>query len=250
MEQRELSQLKPNPNNPRGEVIVDDALRELAESIKEQGVLQPILVLPDGTIVIGHRRVKAAELAGLDAVPVVVRELSGSQQIQIMLIENLQREDLTALQIAKAYQTLTDHGLSINEIAKATGFRPDSVSKHLNILKLPDELHHCFDGEFAIPLGGVCHLLKLSPADQLGIGKLAAQERWLITEIAQAVNQGNPKKTYTTPSRFSSLATIVSQLEAIDEKLGRYPELKAAQNLLRQASRQLINGMEKARSAA
>lgn len=185
MEDREISRLKVNPNNPRGAVIVDDSLRELAESIQEQGVLQPILITPDGTIVCGHRRCKASELAGQQTIPCVVRDLTEQQQLQVMLIENLQREDLTALQTAKAYQVLIDHGLSIREIAKATGFRVETISKHLDILTLHPELHGAFDGDQCLPLGALRHLLDLPSDQQLRIGTMAKLSGWTVSKIAR-----------------------------------------------------------------
>lgn len=194
MENREVSQLKVNPNNPRGDVVVDDSLRELAASIQEQGVLQPILITPDGVIVCGHRRVKACELAGQQTIPCVVRELTEQQQIQVMLIENLQRKDLTALQTARAYQLLIDHGLSIREISKATGFRPESISRHLNILKLHPDLHGCFDGEFGIPLGGIRYLLEIDESRRLEIGLKCKEKGWSIAKLRRVAEKLNPTK--------------------------------------------------------
>lgn len=185
MEHREISQLKVNPNNPRGDVAIDDSLRELAESIKSQGILQPIVITPDGTIVCGHRRVKACELIAERTIPCLVRELTEQQQLHIMLIENLQREDLTALQTAKAYQVLVDHGLSIREIAKATGFRAETVSRHLDILNLHPDLHSAFDGDQCLPLGCIPYLIDLPPDEQLSIGTQARHKGWTVSRIAR-----------------------------------------------------------------
>lgn len=187
METREISQLRVNPNNPRGEVVVDDSLRELAASIQSQGVLQPILITPDGTIVCGHRRVKACELAAVRTIPVVMRNLTEQQQLQVMLIENLQREDLTTLQTAKAYRILIDHGLSITQIAKATGFRSESISRHLDILQLHPDLHSHFDGDQCLSLGAIFYLLPLPPEEQLRVGNMARERGWTLSGIAREV---------------------------------------------------------------
>ena len=149
---RKLSDLKVNPLNPRGDVVVDDSLRELAESIRSHGLLQPILVTPDGTVIAGHRRLKASQLIGMESVPVVVRDFSETQQLQAMLIENLQREGLSTIQTAKAYALLIRHGLFITDIAKATGFKSASISAHLEILKLPPQLHEYFN-DCRLPMG-------------------------------------------------------------------------------------------------
>lgn len=257
MEHRELSQLKINPRNPRGEVVVDEALRELAASIEAQGVLQPILITPDGTIVAGHRRVKAAELAALRTIPVIVRELSELQQLQVMLIENLQREDLNTLQTAKTYQLLTEHGLSIREISKATGFSASSISKHIDILSLPAELHHCFDGEFSIPLGGVKYLLELKSDEQLRIGKLAAEKRWLISEIVGAVGQAkgdrfpSVRQPATTQSnnREDAIARAIVSLYAITDKLEEQNAPRPAMFKLADGIRELEREVKKRNAA-
>ncbi len=98
-ETRPVNDLRPNPLNPRGELHVA-GLDELADSIRAQGVLQPLLVTPGGVVVAGHRRLAAARLAGLSEVPVVVRDLDAVQQQEIMLVENLQRQDLSAVELS------------------------------------------------------------------------------------------------------------------------------------------------------
>jgi ParB family chromosome partitioning protein len=91
--------LSPNPLNPRG-AVDGPGLDELAASIRAQGVLQPLLITPDGVVVAGHRRLAAARIAGLDEVRVVVRDLDPVQQQEIMLVENLQRQDLSAIELS------------------------------------------------------------------------------------------------------------------------------------------------------
>ena len=98
-ETRPVNDLRMNPLNPRDELHTA-GLDELAESIRAQGVLQPLLVTPGGVVVAGHRRLAAARLAGLTAVPVVVRDLNDVQQQEIMLVENLQRQDLSAVELS------------------------------------------------------------------------------------------------------------------------------------------------------
>jgi ParB family chromosome partitioning protein len=106
-EVRPIHLLRPNPLNPRGEL--DPAgLDELADSIRAQGVLQPLLVTPDGTVVAGHRRLAAARQAGLTEVPVMVRDLDRAQQQEIMLVENLQRQDLSPVELSGNASGTTD----------------------------------------------------------------------------------------------------------------------------------------------
>src|SRR5438132_10566410 len=119
-ETRPIDCLRPNPLNPRGE-LHPAGLQELADSIRAQGVLQPLLVTPAGVVVAGHRRLAAARLAGLSDVPVVARDLDRVQQQEIMLVENLQRQDLSPVEEARAYRRLLDAGHTIAQLARRTG---------------------------------------------------------------------------------------------------------------------------------
>ncbi len=94
-----LHSLQANPLNPRGELHAA-GLEELADSIRAQGVLQPLLITPSGVVVAGHRRMAAARMAGMADVPVVIRELDASEQQEVMLVENLQRQDLSAVELS------------------------------------------------------------------------------------------------------------------------------------------------------
>lgn len=139
-----ISQIEPNRNQPRRS-FDEDALQELAQSISEHGVLQPILVRPmiygGYQIVAGERRYRASRMAGLTEIPVIIRELSDSETMQIALIENLQRSDLSALEEAKGYQTLIDeYGFSQEEVARTVGKSRSAVANTLRLLGLPDEI--------------------------------------------------------------------------------------------------------------
>lgn len=140
-----LRLLQANPNQPRKQ-FDDAALDDLAASIREKGVLQPLLVRPqivDGQhiyeIVAGERRFRASQLAGIREVPVVIRELDDMETLAIALIENLQREDLTALEEAKGLQELKEQfNLSQEELAKQVGKSRSAVANTLRLLQLPD----------------------------------------------------------------------------------------------------------------
>ena len=139
-----ISQIEPNRNQPRRS-FDEDALQELSQSISEHGVLQPILVRPmiygGYQIVAGERRYRASRMAGLTEIPVIIRELSDSETMQIALIENLQRSDLSALEEAKGYQTLIDeYGFSQEEVARTVGKSRSAVANTLRLLGLPDEI--------------------------------------------------------------------------------------------------------------
>lgn len=139
-----LSEIEPNKNQPRQD-FDETALAELAESISKHGLLQPILVRPiiggGYQIVAGERRYRASRMAGLSEVPVIIRELSESETMEIALIENLQRENLTPIEEAVGYRTLMDeHGFSQEEVSKAVGKSRSAVANSLRLLKLPEDI--------------------------------------------------------------------------------------------------------------
>ncbi len=140
-----VHKVRPNPNQPRHR-FDDGALEELASSIRRHGVLQPLLVSEDGgdgyLLVAGERRWRAAKLAGLRTVPAVIRErLGDADQLEFALVENLQRQDLTPLEEARAYEQLrTNLGLSQAEIAERVGMNRSTVANSLRLLKLSDDI--------------------------------------------------------------------------------------------------------------
>lgn len=142
-----IDRLEPSPYQPR--TRLDDAkVAELAASIAEKGVLQPLLVRPAGDrfeIVAGERRYRAAQKVGLGSVPVVVRELSDQETLEVAIIENLQREDLTALEEAHAYQRLMAFGLDQSAVARSVGKSRSAVANTLRLLQLPADAREALD---------------------------------------------------------------------------------------------------------
>lgn len=138
-----IDRLKPNPHQPRKKWD-PKALEELAQSIQETGILQPIVVVPDEenyTIIVGERRWRAAKKIGLQTIPVLIRNLTETQQHEAMLIENLQREDLNPIEIAKAYQKMTQNfSYTQEDVAKKVGKDRASVANTLRLLKLPGDI--------------------------------------------------------------------------------------------------------------
>ncbi len=133
-----------------------EALQELADSIKEHGVLQPIVVTKEGSkyqIVAGERRWRASKLAGLETIPVIIRTLDDQNKLEMMIIENAQREDLTPIELATAYAKLKEQfNLTNTEISQRVGKSPSSVVNTMRLLKLPEEAkqamqeHHLMEG--------------------------------------------------------------------------------------------------------
>ena len=137
----EIEKILPHPNNPRKDL---GDLEELTESIRENGVLQNLTLVPAGDgryyCVIGHRRTEASKLAGLEKVPCVIKDMDEKTQIQTMLMENIQRNDLTPFEQAQGFQMMMDLGSSITDIVKETGFSESTVRHRLKLNELDQEV--------------------------------------------------------------------------------------------------------------
>lgn len=138
-----LSELRSNPYQPR-KVFDEDALQELASSIKEHGVFQPIIIkksIKGYEIIAGERRVKASILAGLDEIPAIIRDFNDTEMMEIALLENLQRENLNAVEEATAYKKLIETlALTQEELAKRLGKSRSHITNMLGLLTLPEEI--------------------------------------------------------------------------------------------------------------
>ena len=136
-----LNELRSNPYQPR-KVFDEDALRELADSIKENGVFQPIIVkksIKGYEIIAGERRVKASILAGLETIPAIIRDFTDEEMMQIALLENLQRENLNAIEEANAYKAMIDSlGITQEELSKKLGKSRSHVTNMIGLLRLSD----------------------------------------------------------------------------------------------------------------
>lgn len=142
VEQLDLKLLKPNPYQPR-KVFDEDGLAELTESVREHGVLQPIIVRKKGKkyeIVVGERRFRASGKAGLDTIPAVVRDMTDRQMMELAILENLQREDLSPIEEAEAYRQLMENlGLTQEQLAFRLGKSRPHIANHIRLLALPEE---------------------------------------------------------------------------------------------------------------
>lgn len=139
----DITLLQANPLQPRG-VISPDSLSELVESIREQGILEPLVVAntPAGyQLIAGERRWRAARILGLSKVPVVIKEATPREMLEMSIVENVQREDLNPIEKALAYKRLIDEfGLGTNEVAKRVGKSAPAVSNTMRLLSLPDAI--------------------------------------------------------------------------------------------------------------
>lgn len=164
-----LEELRANPYQPR-KVFKDDALEELAESIKLHGVFQPIIAkksIKGYEIIAGERRVRASKLAGLNTIPAIIRDFTDEQMMEIALLENLQREDLSAIEEAIAYKNLIENlGITQEVLAKRVGKSRSHVTNLLGLLRLPREVQRMInDGELS--MGHARVLSKFEDSDKM-----------------------------------------------------------------------------------
>ncbi|HWL24758.1 MAG TPA: ParB/RepB/Spo0J family partition protein [Ureibacillus sp.] len=138
-----VQKLVANPYQPR-KIFDDEAIEELAQSIREHGIIQPIVVRKKGSkyeIVVGERRFRAAKLANLEEVPAIVKEMTEEQMMEVAILENLQREDLTPIEEAEAYQSLIEKlNFTQEDLAKRLGKSRPHITNHIRLLQLPDEV--------------------------------------------------------------------------------------------------------------
>ena len=192
-----LSDLRSNPYQPR-KIFDENALEELASSIKEHGVFQPIIVKPSikgYEIIAGERRVKASLLAGLKEIPAIVREFSDAEMMEIALLENLQRENLTSIEEANAYKKLAETlNLTQDELAKRVGKSRSYITNTLGLLSLPSETQNLIN-EHKISMGHAKILSKLE--DKYQIQELTDK---IITE---GISVRQLEETTSSPAQFT-----------------------------------------------
>lgn len=211
-----LSAIVPDPEQPR-RTFDELSLEELAESIREHGVLQPIVVTPhsDGyMIVAGERRYHAAKKAGLDKIPTLVRTLSNQHKLELSLIENLQRRDLNVLETATAYLKLRDQfNLTLDQIGQRVGGKSvGAISNTLRLLRLPQMVRDAL-AEGKIREGQARPLINLDEATIEAIFPLIIKEEWsaraieqYVTKLKKTKQQGQrgDKKVSSLPTRYQT----------------------------------------------
>jgi ParB family chromosome partitioning protein len=221
-----LSLLKPNPEQPRQE-FDDASLRELADSIQEKGVLQPILAEADAEgaylIVTGERRVRAAKLAGLEKIPVIVRQFSAQEKLEIALIENVQREDLTPIEQALAYRRLMEMAnLSQEQIAQKVGKDRSTVANTLRLLKLPPEAQDALTRGSITSGHARALLMLLNPSDQQLLLRRVVESGISVREaedMAASLNKGKRGAAKAGRAGTAAATRKVPELHDIEQKL-------------------------------
>ena len=184
-----VDSIAPNPDQPRTH-FEDEALEELAASMREVGVLQPVVVTEsDGgyVLIAGERRWRAAKRAGLGVIPAVVREATGTSTLVEALVENVQRQDLTPLEEANAYQhLLEDYGMTQDQVADRVGRSRPAISNTVRLLQLPAAVQVLVDNG-ALSAGHVRPLIGLEDeAFATHLAERAAEEGWSVRQMEDA----------------------------------------------------------------
>ncbi|MET0159505.1 MAG: ParB/RepB/Spo0J family partition protein [Acidimicrobiales bacterium] len=217
-----MNSIVPNPFQPRSEF--DDAgIASLADSIEQVGVLQPILVRPDGDgayqLIAGERRWRAAQQAGLTVIPAIVREVRDASALEHAVIENLHRQDLNALEEAAAYQQLIDDfGFTQQQLAQRIGKSRPSVANTLRLLNLPPAIQGLLiDGRLA-----AAHARALlgveDRVEQQRLAEQAVAEGWSVRQVEQAVKEGapaHPKAPDDSPEPGTTRPAALLELEEL-----------------------------------
>ena len=227
----EISLIEPNPNQPRRE-FDQDALQELANSIREVGIIQPItLRLMDNgkyQIIAGERRWRASQLAGLTSIPAYIRTVEDEGVMEMALVENIQREDLNAIEVALAYQHLAETtGMTQEKISKRVGKSRAAVTNFLRLLKLPAQVQMALKNH-EIEMGHARALLAIdSPSEQIKLFKEIQKQQYSVRkveEMVQALKNGEDIKT--AKGKMVGKSQLPEEFEILKDRLAQFFQTK------------------------
>lgn len=218
-----VSEIEPDPDQPRRD-FKPEQLKALANSIKEHGVLQPIVVTKDGNkyrIVAGERRWRASKIAELEKIPAIVRTLDAQNRLELSLIENVQREDLNAIETATAYAKLkTQFNMTSEEVAHRVGKSETAVINTMRLLSLPDEAKHAMV-EHELSEGQMRPLITATPEQIKAVLPKIIKESWSARKVEQYMVELKARDKAAKNAK-ESLASSESESRAakLSKKLG------------------------------
>ncbi|MCI2774124.1 ParB/RepB/Spo0J family partition protein [Staphylococcus petrasii] len=231
-----VSEIKANPYQPR-KTFDEDKLQDLADSIRTHGILQPIVLrktIQGYYIVVGERRFRASQLAGLNEVPAIVKELSDSDMMELAIIENLQREDLNAIEEAESYKRLMDDlGITQQKVAERLGKSRPYIANMLRLLNLPTEVSKLVKNG---KLSGAHGRTLLGVKDISTMNKLAKQtirEAWSVRYLENVVAelQDGKESKNSTKSAHLKPKFIQKQERLLKEKFGTKVDISTSKNI-------------------
>jgi len=219
----DITELRPNPYQPRKSFQVE-AIEELKNSIIEYGIIQPLLVrkaIKGYEIIAGERRFRAAKEANLEKVPVIVKELNDQKMMELALLENLQRENLTPIEEAQAYVNLMkSYQLTQEELSKKLGKSRPHIANHVRLLQLPTQAIAMLNsGELSMGHGRALLSLKNKAKIKDVIAKIT-KEKMNVRQVEQLVHQLNETKSRPSKSRTKKDVFIVQFEDKLRERLG------------------------------
>ena len=233
VKQVSISKVEPNRDQPR-KYFDEDALQDLAESVKQHGILSPLLVVDRGDyyeIVAGERRWRAATIAGLKEVPVIVRDLTEQEIVEISIIENLQREDLNEIEEANGYKRLmTEFHLTQDEVAEKVSKSRTAIANTVRLLKLCEDVQRMLIDDM-ISAGHARALLGIDdPEDQYILAQRAFDEKLSVREIEKIVKNRGKEKVEKKKSE-SQMANVYKDIETrMKDRLSTKVSVTAKEN--------------------
>ena len=218
-----VDQIDPNPLQART-IFQNERLQELSQSIKANGVIQPLVVRRRGgryQLVAGERRWRAAKLGGLTRVPVVVQELSDEQLLEVTLIENIQREDLTAIEVARAFDRLVKElNLSHEEIASRTGKDRTTITNTLRLLRLPSDIQQLLS-EHRLSMGHARAILGLPTVElQRQVAEKASSQGLSVRQVERLIQRMTESREPKSPEEILADPNVKSAIQEMERILG------------------------------
>ena len=226
----EISLIDPNPNQPRRE-FDQEALQELANSIRELGIIQPITLRKVANryqIIAGERRWRASQLAGLQKIPAYIVDVEDQGVMEMALVENIQREDLNAIEVALAYQHLAETtGMTQEMISKRVGKSRAAVTNYLRLLKLPAQVQMALKNH-EIDMGHARALLSIeSPSTQIKLFKEIQKQQYSVRkveELVQALKSGDDIQT--SKGRVAAKSQMPEEFNILKQRLAHFFQTK------------------------
>lgn len=218
-----IEEIEPNPLQPRS-AFEPERLAELAQSIRSNGIIQPLVVVRKDNryqLVAGERRWRAAKLAGLSKVPVVIQDIADDHLLEITLIENIQREDLNAIEIAHAFDRLArELKLSHEEIGRRTGKDRTTITNMLRLLRLPEDVQRLV-AEHRLSMGHARAILALpSPDLQTAFAEKASAQGLSVRQVERMVQRATETREPREPDEERPDPNVKAALAELEQKLG------------------------------
>lgn len=231
VEELRLDEIRPNPYQPRKN-FDEENLKDLSDSIRKNGVFQPIIVRKSSVmgyeIIAGERRFRASKLAGKDSIPAIVRAIDDEQMMEVAVLENLQREDLSPLEEAEAYSTLMKNlKITQSELSERLGKSRPYIANYLRLLDLPREVK-AFVQDGKLSMGQARTLLALKDKDKLvELAKKTVKENYTVRQLEQIVNDMNGKKKVKKDRKKKLSPYLLQSQDRLQEKFGTKVAIKA-----------------------